>query len=199
MVLEKTLKSLLQHHSSKALILWHSAFFIVQLWHPYMTTGKTIALTRWTFVGKVNSLLFNMLSRLIMGISRQEHWSDLPFPSPVDYILSELSTMTRLSCVVLHPWLSFIELDKAVVHVIRLVSFLWLCFQSFCPLMPSLHTYHLPGISLTLDVRYLFMAAPAKHSHCSLPWTWGISSWPLLPTIYKVPHQGSPIKLLNIH
>ena len=57
-----TLKSLLQHHSSKASILWHSAFFIVQLSHPYMTTGKTIALTRWTFAGKVTSLLFNMLS-----------------------------------------------------------------------------------------------------------------------------------------
>ena len=61
-----TLKSLLQHHSSKASILWRSAFFIVQLSHPYMTTGKTIALTGWTFVGKVMSLLFNMLSRLVI-------------------------------------------------------------------------------------------------------------------------------------
>ena len=61
-----TLKSLLQHHSSKASILWCSAFFIVQVSHPYMTTRKTIALTRWTFVGKVMSLLFNMLSRLVI-------------------------------------------------------------------------------------------------------------------------------------
>ena len=61
-----TLKSLLQHHSSKASILQCSAFFIVQLSHPYLTTGKTIALTRWTFVGKVMSLLFNMLSRLVV-------------------------------------------------------------------------------------------------------------------------------------
>ena len=61
-----TLKSLLQYHSSKASILWCSAFFIVQLSHPYMTTGKTIALTRWTFVGKVMSLLFNILSRLVI-------------------------------------------------------------------------------------------------------------------------------------
>ena len=60
----KSLKSLLQHHSSKASILWRSAFLIVQLSHPYMTTGKTIALTIWTFVGKVESLLFNTLSRL---------------------------------------------------------------------------------------------------------------------------------------
>ena len=59
-------KSLLQHHSSKASVLRHSAFFTVQLSHPYMTTGKTIALTRWTFVGKVMSLLFNMLSRLLI-------------------------------------------------------------------------------------------------------------------------------------
>ena len=61
-----TLKSLLQHQSSKASVLWHSAFFIVQLSHPYMTAGKTIALTRWPFVCKVISLLFNMLSRLVM-------------------------------------------------------------------------------------------------------------------------------------
>ena len=66
LVVQGTLKSLLQHHSSKASILWHSDFFTVQLSHPYMTTGKTISLTRWTFVGKVMSLLFNMLSRLVI-------------------------------------------------------------------------------------------------------------------------------------
>ena len=66
LAVEGTLKSLLQHHSSKAPILQHSASFIVQLSHPYMTTGKTIALTRQTFVGKVMSLLFNMLSRLVI-------------------------------------------------------------------------------------------------------------------------------------
>ena len=65
LAVQGTLKSFLQHHSSKASILWHSAFCIVQLSHPYMTTGKTIALTRWTFVDKVLSLLFNMLSRLV--------------------------------------------------------------------------------------------------------------------------------------
>ena len=65
LAVQGTLKSLLQHHSSKASILLCSAFFIVQLSHPHMTTGKTIALTRWTFVGKVMSLLFNVLSRLV--------------------------------------------------------------------------------------------------------------------------------------
>ena len=66
LAVQGTLKSLLQHHSSKASILWHSAFFIVQHSHPYMTTGKTIALTRLTFIGKIMSLLFNMFSRLII-------------------------------------------------------------------------------------------------------------------------------------
>ena len=66
LAVQGTLKSLLQHHSSKASILRHSTFFIVQLSHPYMTTGKTIALTRWTFVGKEMSLVFNMLSRLVI-------------------------------------------------------------------------------------------------------------------------------------
>ena len=67
LAVQRTLKSLLQHHSSKASILQHSAFFIVQFLPPYMTTGKTIALTRWTFVGKVMCLLFNMLSRLVIA------------------------------------------------------------------------------------------------------------------------------------
>ena len=66
LAVQGTLKSLLQHHSSKASVLQHSTFFIVQLSHPYMTTGKTIALTRWTFVGKVISRLFNMLYRLVI-------------------------------------------------------------------------------------------------------------------------------------
>ena len=67
LAVQGTLKSLLQHHSPKASILWCSVFFIVQLSHPYMTTGKTAALTRWTFVGKVMSLLLNMLSRLVIN------------------------------------------------------------------------------------------------------------------------------------
>ena len=67
LAVQGTLKSLLQHHSSKASILQHSAFFIVQLSHPYMITGKTIAFNRWTFVGKVMFLLFNMLSRLMIA------------------------------------------------------------------------------------------------------------------------------------
>ena len=74
LAVQGTLKSLLQHHSSKASILWRSAFFMVQLSHPYRSTGKTIALTRWAFVGKVMSLLFNMLSRLVITfLPRNKH------------------------------------------------------------------------------------------------------------------------------
>ena len=74
LAVQGTFKSLLQHHSSKASILQRSAFFMVQLSHPYVTTGKTIALTRWTFVGKVISLLFNMLSRLVITfLPRSKH------------------------------------------------------------------------------------------------------------------------------
>jgi len=74
LAVQGTLQSLLQHHSSKAYILWHSAFFMVQLSHPYMTTGKIIALTRQTFVGKVTSVLFNMLSRFAIAfLPRSKH------------------------------------------------------------------------------------------------------------------------------
>ena len=74
LAVQGTRKSLLQHHSSKASVLQHSAFFTVQLSHPYMTTGKTTALTRWTFVGKVMSLLLNMLSRLVITfLPRSNH------------------------------------------------------------------------------------------------------------------------------
>ena len=74
LAVQETLKSLLQHHSLKVLILWCSVFFIVQLLHPYTTTGKTIVLTRWIFVGKVMSLLFNMLSRLVITfLPRSKH------------------------------------------------------------------------------------------------------------------------------
>ena len=74
LAVQGTLKSLFQHHNSKASILWHSAFFMVQLSHPYMTTGKTIALTIQTFVGKVMSLLFNVMSRFVITfLPRSKH------------------------------------------------------------------------------------------------------------------------------
>ena len=92
-----TLKSLLQHHRSKASILRYSAFFTVQLSHPYMTTGKTIALTRWTYIGKVMSLLFNMLSRLVLTFlprSKRLLISWLQSPSTVVLELQEIKSDT---------------------------------------------------------------------------------------------------------
>ena len=90
LAVQETLKSLLQHHSSKASILQSSAFFIIQLSHPHMTTGKTKALTRWTFVGKVMSLLFNMLSRLVITF----------FPRSKHHLISWLQSP---SAVILEP------------------------------------------------------------------------------------------------
>ena len=111
LAVQATLKSLLQHHSSKASILWHSAFFIVQLLHPYVTTGKTIALTRWTFVGKVMSLLFNMLSRLVIAfLPRSKHLL--------------ISWLQSLSAVILEPFFETLFFYKA--------SHCFHCFPIFC-------------------------------------------------------------------
>ena len=98
LAVQGTLKNLLQHHSSKASILWHSAFFIVQLWHPHIITGKTIVLTRRTFVRKVMSLLFNMLSRLVRVLLYSDYiysnyfsFSAVTHTHTIFLVLSELS------------------------------------------------------------------------------------------------------------
>ena len=111
LAVQGTLKSLLQHHSSKTSILWHSAFFRVQLSHPYMTTGETIALTRWTFVGRVMSLLFNMLSRLVITfLPRSKHLLISWLQSPSAVILeppkiksATVSTVSPICCEVMGP------------------------------------------------------------------------------------------------
>ena len=96
LAVQGTLKSLLQHHSSKASILWHSAFFIVQLSHPYMTTGKTIALTRRTFIDKVMSLLFSMLSQLVITfIPRSKRLLISWLQSPSAVILEPRKTVSH--------------------------------------------------------------------------------------------------------
>ena len=137
------------------------------------------------------SILSFCLFILFMGFSRQEYWSGLPFPSPVDHILSDLSTMTHLSWWPHTAWLSFTELGKAVVPVIRLASFLWLWFQCVCPLMPSRNTYHLTWVSLTLSwgiSSQLFQQSAATAPYLgqgvspqgclSWSWTWSSSSRP---------------------
>ena len=108
LAVQGTLKSLLQHHSSKASVLWRSAFFIVQLSHPYITTGKAIALTRWTFVGKVTSLLSNMLSRLVITfLPRSNHLliSRLQSPSAVILEPSKNKVCHCFHCLPIYlPW-----------------------------------------------------------------------------------------------
>ena len=108
LVVQGTLKSLLQYHSSKALVLWHSAFFIVQLSHPYMTTGKTIALIKRTFVGKVMSLLFNKLSSLVIAfLPRSKHLLISWLQSPSAVILEppkiKSDTVSTISHEVMGP------------------------------------------------------------------------------------------------
>ena len=110
LALQGTLKSLLQHHSSKALVLWHSAFFIVQLSYPYMTTGKTRALIRWKFVGKVMSLLFNMLSRLV-----------ITFLPRSKCLL--ISWMQSLSAVILKPKkVKSVTVSRSICHTLHFLN-----------------------------------------------------------------------------
>ena len=118
------LKSLLQHHSSKASILRCSAFFMVQLLHPYMTSGKTIALTRWTFVGKVMSLLFNILSRLVITfLPRSKHLLISWLPSPSAVILEpqkiKSDTVSTVSPSISHEVMG----PDAMIFVFWMLSF----------------------------------------------------------------------------
>ena len=105
LAIQGTLKSLLQHHSSKASVLQGSAFFMIQLSHPYMTTGRTIALTRWTFAGKVMSLLFNMLSRWVIAfLPRNKHLliSWLQSPSAVILEPKKMQSVSIVSPSICH-------------------------------------------------------------------------------------------------
>jgi len=98
LAVQGTLRSLLQHHSSKASILWRLAFFIVQLSHPYMTTGKTIALTRWTFFGKVMSLLFNMLSRWVIAFLPRSKRLLIPWLQSPWAVILESQKIKSVTC-----------------------------------------------------------------------------------------------------
>ena len=142
LAVQGTLKSLLQHHSSKAPILWCSAFFTVQLSHPYMTTGKTIALTRQTFVGKVMSLLLNMLSGLVITfLPRSKHLLISWLQSPSAVIFS----------IVMSP----LCLKKNEVFLISIEEFDWYSFINVLLVSPSdcvsVQTDHIFIVLTTLD------------------------------------------------
>ena len=124
LAVQGTLKSLLQHHSSKASILRHSAFLTVQLLHPYMTTGKTIALTRWTFVDKVMSLLVNMLSRLVITfLPRSKHllisWLQSPFAVILEPPKINSATVSTVSPRISHEVMG----PDAMILVFWMLSF----------------------------------------------------------------------------
>ena len=106
LAVQGTLKSLLQYHSSKASILRHSAFFTVQLWHPYMTTGKTIALTRWTFFGKVTFLLFNMLSRLVLTFLPRSKRLLISWPQSPSAVILEPPKIKSITVSIVSPSIS---------------------------------------------------------------------------------------------
>jgi len=119
LAVQGTLKSLLQHHSSKASILQCSAFFTVQLSHPYMTTGKAIALTRWTFVGKVTSLLLNMLPRLVITfLPRSKHLLISRLQSPSAVILEP----RKIKSDTVSPVSPFISHDGTGCHDLRFLN-----------------------------------------------------------------------------
>ena len=132
LAVQGTLESLLQHHSSKASILWCSAFFMAQLSHPYMTTGKTIALTRQTFVGKVVSLLFNMLSTFVIAfLSRSKHLLISWLQSPSEVILEP----KKIVCQCFHFFPIYLPFsDKTRCHDLHFLNIVQL-FHS--PLSPS--------------------------------------------------------------
>ena len=134
--LQGTLKSLLQHHSSKASILRHSAFFIVQLSHPYMTIGKPISLTGQTFVDKVMSLLFNMLSMLVITfLSRNKHLliSWLQSPSPMIFRSDQIRSVAQ-SC----PTLDFGASQNKVCH----------CFPVYLPWSDEIRWHYLSFLNV---------------------------------------------------
>ena len=132
LAVQGTLKSLLQYHSSEASVLRHSAFFMVQLSHPYMTTGKTIALTRWTFVGKVMPLLFNMLSQLVTAfLPRIKCLLISWLQSPSVVILEPKKIKSVTVCIV----------SPSICHEVMGLDAMILVFWMLS-LMPAFHSPH---------------------------------------------------------
>ena len=129
LAVQGTLKSILQHYSSKASTLWRSGFFRVQLSHPYMTTVKTIGLTRWNFVGKVMSLLFNMLSRLVITfLTRSKHLLISWLQSPSAVILEPKKIKTATVCTVSPSICHEVMGPNAMILAFWMLSFFFLIY-----------------------------------------------------------------------
>ena len=183
LAVQGTLKSLLQHHSSKASILQHSAFFIVQLLHPYMTTGKTIALTRRTFVGKVMSLLLNMLSRLVINfLPRSKHLliSWLQSPSAVILEPSKIQSATVSPSVcheVMGPdamilvfWILSFRPTRILLSILSHYRLLQnIGYRSLCIEFSSLHSV----VSNSCDPMTCTLLSSSVHNFPSKNTEWG--------------------------
>ena len=128
LAVQGTLKSLLQHHTSKASVLWCSAFFIVQLSNPYMTTGKTIALTRWTYVGKGMSLLFNMLFRLVITFLPRSKCLLISWLKSSSAVILELKKIKSLTVSIVSPSICH---EVMGLDVMILVFWCWVLCQLF--------------------------------------------------------------------
>ena len=180
LAVQGTLKSLLQHHSAKASIHQHSAFFMVQLSHPYMTTGKTVALTRWIFVGKVMSLLFNMLSRLVIAfLPRSRHLLISWLQSPSAVILEPKK--------IKYPQPTESEHFKTQLLVIFL-AFQWL-FQD------KIQSFRIKSKGLTLKDFFNLFFFPKLSSSPFLPYVRHESLQPAPLPIWGAPtHPSSPLE-----
>ena len=196
LAVQETLKSLLQHHSSKASILWRSAFFIVHLSHPYMTTGKTIALTRQTFVGKVKSLLFNKLPRLVITfLPRSKHllisWLQSPSAVILEHKKIKSATASTFPPSICHE---VMELDAMALMFWMLsfkLAFLLSSFTLFKKLFSSFLFYSVRVIPSPYLRFFIFLPAiliPAQQFGVGLSgkmfWGSEILKWDLFPPIH---------------
>ena len=123
LAVQETLKSLLQYHSLKASILWCSAFFMVQLSHLYMTTGKTTAMTRWTYLGKVMSLLFNMLSRLVITFLPRSKCLLISWQQPLSSMILEHKEIKSITASTFSPSICHEMMPNAIIVVFLMLSF----------------------------------------------------------------------------
>ena len=184
LAVQGTLKSLLQHHSSKASVLWRSAFFMVQLSQPYMATGKTMDLTRWTFVGKVMSLLFNMLSRLLIAFlprSKRLLASWLQSPSVVILEPKKIKSVTisTVSPSICH---------EVVGPGVMIFVFWMFCFKPAFSLLSQLHQETL---------WFLFTFCHKGGVICNI-WGYCYISWQFLVKLVLLPAQHFSLRTLHI-
>ena len=197
LAVQGTLRSLLQHHSSKASILWHSAFFVVQLSHPYMTTGKTIALTRRTFVGKVMSLLFNVISRFVIAfLPRRKHLLISWLQSPSAVIL-EHPKIKPVTVSTVFPSISHEVMGPdAMIFIFWMLSFqpaFSLFSFTFIKRLFSCSSLSTITVVLSAYLRLLIFLLAVLIPACSS----SILTFHMMYSAYKLNKQSTPFPILT--